>query len=103
MASHSTIADIYLTALPSVRGKPLREMPRHLYTYVWKVSRTQQIRLCLLTVLIFPLSLAPLELQRRIVDDAIKNGLTELLWMLGGLYLLSLLLHGGLKYARNIF
>lgn len=103
MASHSTIADIYLTALPSVRGKPLREMPRHLYTYVWKVSRTQQIRLCLLTVLIFPLSLAPLELQRRIVDDAIKNGLTELLWMLGGLYLLSLILHGGLKYARNIY
>lgn len=103
MTSNPALVDIYLAALPSVRGKPLRTMPKHLYTYVWAISRTQQIRLCLLTVLIFPLSLAPLELQRRIVDDAIKNGLTELLFVLGGLYLVTLLVHGGLKYARNIY
>lgn len=103
MASDTPIADIYLTALPSVPGKPLREMPKHLYTYVWKISRTQQIRLCALTIFIFPLSLAPLELQRRIIDDAIKNGATELLAILGALYLGVLLAHGGFKYARNIY
>jgi ABC-type bacteriocin/lantibiotic exporter with double-glycine peptidase domain len=42
-------------------------------------------------------------LQRRIIDDAIENGLTDLLWQLGGLYLAVLLLHGGIKYARNIY
>lgn len=103
MDSNSAIADIYLTALPSVRGKPLRAMPKHLYTYVWKISRRQQIRLCALTIFIFPLSLAPLELQRRIIDDAIRNGATQLLLILGGLYLAVLLLHGGFKYARNIY
>lgn len=103
MTETPAITDIYLATLPSVRGKPLRTMPKHLYTYVWKVSRSQQIRLCLLTIFVFPLSLAPLELQRRIVDDAIENGLTDLLWMLGGLYLGVLLLHGGFKYARNIY
>lgn len=103
MSETPDLSEVYLTALPSVRGKPLRRMPKHLYTYVWKVSRTQQIRLCLLTVLVFPLSLAPLELQRRIIDDAIRNGLSDLLWLLGGLYLAVLLLHGGIKYARNIY
>lgn len=103
MTDSPALADFYCMALPSVRGKPLRTMPQHLYTYVWNVSRSQQIRLCLLTVFVFPLSLAPLELQRRIVDDAIENGLTDLLWMLGGVYLGVLLLHGGFKYARNIY
>lgn len=97
------LADVYCMALPSVQGEPLRRMPRHLYTYVWKVSATQQVRLCLLTVLVFPLSLAPLELQRRIVDDAIRNGLTDLLIWFGGLYLAVLLAHGALKYARNVY
>lgn len=103
MDSNSAIANIYLTALPSVHGKPLRAMPKHLYTYVRKISRRQQIRLCALTIFIFPLSLEPLELQRLIIDDAIRNGATQLLLILGGLYLAVLLLHGGFKYARNIY
>jgi len=37
------------------------------------VSARQQLRLCLLTLLIFPLTLVPLELQRRIVDGAIAR------------------------------
>ena len=103
MSSTFALADFYCMALPSVRGEPLQRMPRHLYSYVWKVSWKQQLRLCLLTVFVFPLSLAPLELQRRIIDDAVKNGLTDLLITLGGLYLAVLLAHGGLKYARNVY
>ncbi len=103
MSSSSIVADVYSMALPSVQGEPLQKMPRHLYTYVCKISWSQQLRLCLLTVFVFPLSLAPLELQRRIVDDAIANGLTGLLITFGALYLAALLLHGGLKYARNVY
>ena len=39
-----------------------------LYGYVWRISRTGQIRICLLTAVVAPLSMVPLELQRRIVD-----------------------------------
>lgn len=95
--------ELYRTALPGVRKEPLRHMPRRLYAYVWRVSRRQQIRLCLLTVLIFPLSLVPLELQRRIVDEAIGNRSYELLATYGGIYLGALLIHGLLKYARNVY
>lgn len=103
MTASNLLADFYCMALPSVRDKPLDRMPRGLYAYVWRVSAKQQLRLCLLTVLVFPLSLAPLELQRRIVDDAIANGLTDLLIVFGALYLAALLVHGGLKYARNVY
>lgn len=90
-------------ALPSVDGKPLVKMPRRLYGYVWKVSSAQQVRLCLLTLLVFPLSLTPIELQRRIVNDAISNGATELLFILGGIYLVALLAHGAIKYVLNVY
>ncbi|MEP4378726.1 MAG: ABC transporter ATP-binding protein [Alphaproteobacteria bacterium] len=103
MAENPLTAEFYFMALPSVGGQPLQKMPRRLYTYVWKISAAQQVRLCLMTILVFPLSLAPLELQRRIIDDAILKGATDLLMLLGGLYLAVLLAHGGLKYVRNVY
>lgn len=103
MADTPLTADFYCMALPSVRGEPLRRMPNRLYSYVWQVSAPQQIRLCLITVLVFPLSLAPLELQRRLIDDAILKADVDLLILFGGLYLMVLLTHGGLKYVRNVY
>ena len=103
MADNILIADLYCAALPSVRDRPLPTMPERLYAYVWKISGAQQVRLSLLTLLVFPLSLAPIELQRRIIDDAVAGGEVRLLAMLGGLYLAALLLHGGLKYVRNLY
>jgi hypothetical protein len=41
---------------------------RDLYRYVWRTSRPKQLAICLLTMMIAPLS-AVIELQRRIVDD----------------------------------
>ena len=94
---------IFALALPSVDGAPLVKMPRRLYAYVWSVSSVQQVRLCLLTLMVFPLSLVPIELQRRIVNDAISNGATELLLILGGIYLAALLAHGAIKYVLNVY
>jgi ABC-type multidrug transport system fused ATPase/permease subunit len=94
---------IYRSALPGIDGQPLSKMPRNLYGYVWAVGAGQQIRLCLLTLVVFPLSLVPIELQRRIVDDAIANGATRLLFLLGGIYLAALLTHGALKYVLNVY
>jgi ABC-type bacteriocin/lantibiotic exporter with double-glycine peptidase domain len=78
-------------------------MPSSLYAYVIKVSRREQVRLGLLTLAVFPLSLAPLELQRRIVNYAVAHSAIELLLALGGLYLAVLLLQSGLKFLRDVY
>ena len=42
-----------------------------LYGYIWATSRRAQVLLALLSIFIFLLDLVPLELQRRIVNEAI--------------------------------
>lgn len=78
-------------------------MSPSLYGYVLKVSRRQQVRLGLLTLAVFPLSLVPLELQRRIVNYAVAHSTIELLLAYGGLYLAVLLLQFGLKFLRDAY
>lgn len=78
-------------------------MPARPYGYVVKVSARQQIGLGLLTLLIVPLALAPLEIQRRIVNYAVAHSAVELLLAYGGLYLATLLLQGGLKFLRDMY
>lgn len=97
------LSDIYCAALPSVRDQPLQNIPKSLYAYVYKVSAKQQLRLCLLTLLVFPLTLVPLELQRRIVDGAIAGQDVGLLVLFGVLYLATVAGHGLLKFFRNIY
>jgi len=78
-------------------------MPKSLYAFIWQSSRRQQIWLVLLTLMVAPMSMVPLELQRRIVDDAIHNQNLRYLLLLCGLYLAVLLIQGGLKYALNVY
>jgi ABC-type bacteriocin/lantibiotic exporter with double-glycine peptidase domain len=70
-----------------------------LWRYVWRESRPHQLWLCLLAGAVFPLTMVPLELQRRIVDHAIGDKDSRLLALLGSVYLAVVLLQGGLKYA----
>jgi ABC-type bacteriocin/lantibiotic exporter with double-glycine peptidase domain len=101
--STSALRDLYCAALPSVEREPLPKLPHGLYRFVWRVSAPQQLRLCLLTALVFPLSMVPLELQRRIVNGAVRDSEVNLLLALGAVYLAVLLLQGGLKYVRNLY
>jgi ABC-type bacteriocin/lantibiotic exporter with double-glycine peptidase domain len=103
MENNTILSALYCAALPSVRNKPLQTMPGSLYAYVFKVSAKQQLPLCLLSVLIFPITLAPLELQRRIVDGAITGQNMRLLFLLGGLYFAAVAVQGLLKLLRNIY
>jgi len=74
-----------------------------LYGYIWEVSGHAQILLALLSVFIFLLDLAPLELQRRIVNDAIGNkAFTELIWLCGA-YALTALVQGAAKLLWNVY
>jgi ABC-type multidrug transport system fused ATPase/permease subunit len=102
--SESLLRDIYRSALPSIEREPLPSLPRGLYAFVLRISAPQQLRLCLLTALIFPLSMIPLELQRRIVNGVTKGeGEIALVLTLGAIYLGVVLLQGALKYIRNIY
>lgn len=77
-------------------------MPKSLYAFIWKVSRRDQILLCIITLVVAGISMVPLELQRRIVNDAIVNGDLSAMFLLCGIYLVVLLLQGGLKYWMNV-
>lgn len=100
---NSALLRLYRWALPPIRDWPGGPMSPSLYGYVLRVSRQQQVRLGLLTLAVFPLSLMPLELQRRIVNYAVAYSAVELLLALGGLYLAVLLLQSGLKFLRDAY
>lgn len=66
--------------------------------YVWIMSGWHQFTLAALAVGGALLNLAPIELQRRMVDDAIVAGDAALLFWLGGVYAAALLAHKGAKF-----
>lgn len=78
-------------------------MPQSLLVFIWQISGRRQILLCVLTLIVSLLTTLPLELQRRIVDDAIHDHAVDLLLMLSAAYLGVLLLQGGLKYWLNVY
>jgi ABC-type multidrug transport system fused ATPase/permease subunit len=87
--------------------KPLKtgwlSSTKDLYRYVWRTSARAQLLLTLLAIIVFLLELAPLELQRRIVNTAVEAQGYQVIALLCGLYLLVALLQGGLKLVLNIF
>lgn len=99
----SPLLRLHRWALPSVRDWPGGPMSPSLYGFVLQASRREQVRLGLLTLAVFPLSLAPLELQRKIVNYAVAHSAIELLLAYGGLYLAVLLLQSGLKFLRDAY
>lgn len=78
-------------------------MVKDLYRYIWKVSARDQVRLSLLAVCLFLIELAPLELQRRIVNGAVEGRGFELVGLLCLLYVAVTLAHGSLKLVMNIY
>ncbi len=77
-------------------------MPKSVYRYIWRVSGRRQVALCLLTGVVVALSALPLELQRRIINDAFGPKNVSLLVLYCGLYLAVLLIQGGVKYVMNV-
>ncbi len=96
-------AALLRTVFPPVTTMLCAELRPGIYGYIWCATGSQQIRLCLLTLLIAPLNMVPLELQRRMVDSAIAGASLDLLLALGALYLLVVLLHAGLRFVRNVY
>jgi ABC-type bacteriocin/lantibiotic exporter with double-glycine peptidase domain len=71
-----------------------------LAAFVWRMTGRQQIWLCLLAVVTAVLGLAPIDLQRRIIDGPISEGEVDGLILLGLLYLGAVLVHRVLRFFQ---
>lgn len=80
----------------------MRVMPQSVYRYIFRYSKMQQVGVILLTLCLLPMAPIPLELQRRLLDDAVANKDVDLLIWLAILYVGALLLASGLKLAMRI-
>lgn len=77
-------------------------MPQSVFRYIFDKSFKQQILVVLLTLSLLPLAPIPLEIQRRVLDDAIAQKDTDLLLELAFYYLLVLLIASALKTWMKI-
>lgn len=75
----------------------------NVFGYVWRMSGRHQVWICLLAAVVAGLTAIPLELQRRIVDDVVREGDFDPLWLLAGLYLAVLVVQGAAKYALHMY
>lgn len=84
---------------------PAREtpLPTDLFTYIYQTTRLHQFFLVLLSAAVFLIELVPLELQRRIVNDVVKQH--DFIWVveLCAVYAGVVLVHGSAKLALNIY
>jgi ABC-type multidrug transport system fused ATPase/permease subunit len=71
--------------------------------YVLRTSGKHQLGLAALAIGVFGLTSVPLEIQRRIVNDAIKNGATTTIVWLAVAYAGVALLEQALKLALNVY
>jgi ABC-type multidrug transport system fused ATPase/permease subunit len=78
-------------------------LPRTIIGYVIRNSGLHQLGLAALSAVVFGLSAVPLELQRRIVNDAIKNGATRTILWLAIAYGGVAVLEQGFKLALNVY
>ncbi len=81
----------------------LRHTAKTLSQYIFKMSGKHQLALCVLAMLSTLINLVPLELQRRIIDNAIENKSIENLVNLGVAYALSLLAYQVVKLIFRIY
>lgn len=78
-------------------------MPAGIFSYIWRTSGRHQIALLLITGAVFLLTMAPLELQRRIVNGALgKEALGSVLLLCLG-YVGVAVVAGGLKLSLNVY
>jgi len=78
-------------------------MPRTVMGYVLRFTGAHQAGLASLSIAVFLLSTAPLELQRRIVNDLVGKGSARAIFWLAVLYAAVALAEQGLKLLLNVY
>lgn len=77
-------------------------LPSSVYRYILQHTMRRQGVVIALTLCLLPLAPVPLEIQRRILDEAIANKDADLLMWLATLYIGALLLAAGLKFLMKL-
>lgn len=80
----------------------MTSLPASIYHYILQHTKKGQIVVVALTLALLPLAPVPLELQRRILDEAIANKDSELLLKLALFYMGALLLTAGIKFLMQL-
>jgi len=78
-------------------------LPQNIFRYILATSAAHQAALSALTIMVFLLEFVPLELQRRIVNDVVKNRNFRFVVMLCAAYLAVVLIQGGMKLVLNVY
>jgi ABC-type multidrug transport system fused ATPase/permease subunit len=79
------------------------ELPGSIFRYVLATSGMHQLVLLALTVSVFLIEIAPLELQRRIVNDLVKGRAYRWVIILCAVYAGVVLAQGGTKLVLNVY
>jgi ABC-type bacteriocin/lantibiotic exporter with double-glycine peptidase domain len=74
---------------------------RHLFSWVFPGNMKFQIILLLIIVVTVSMRVLPLEMQKRVVNQAIKLRDLDLLFLYCGIYLVAVVLANGLKFLIN--
>ena len=77
-------------------------LPTNLFRYVFAVSWRHQIPLIGLTVIAFLLEIVPLEIQRRVVNNLVKERPFQLVIALCAAYAGAVLIQGATKLGLNL-
>ena len=85
------------------RAQRVIKLPSTIFRYVLETSRYHQALLVTLTVAVFLMELAPLELQRRIINDLVKDRTYGYVITLCGIYAGVVLVQGTTKLWLNIY
>jgi ABC-type multidrug transport system fused ATPase/permease subunit len=86
-----------------VDGEPTPLLPRSLFRFIVSTTGRHQVLLTLLTVVVFLLELAPLEIQRRVVNELSERRDWQLVLMLALAYAGVALFHGAIKLGLNVY
>lgn len=74
-----------------------------IWGYVARMTGWHQLLACLLAMAVAGANILPIDLQRRIVDHAIKDQNLSLFIMLGWIYFGAIVLHKGLKFVLGVY
>lgn len=80
-----------------------RHLPRSLFSLAWRLGAADQVYLCLLAVVVALLDTVPIDIQRRMINHAIKESGLRSIVMLALSYAGVVLMQGLTKLLSNIY
>ncbi|AXA44233.1 hypothetical protein [Rhizobium leguminosarum] len=84
-------------------GSATDSMPSDLFGFIWLMGRRHQALIAGLSLVLFAIGAAPLELQRRIVNEATQQASYGSLLFLVSLYLAVAVVEGAIKFTLNLY